>query len=480
LQKELGIKMDKITKLKTREIIDDFAKEVTKAKRKGLPPDKTVIDFRNERRHGIERDIYYVPLELLRYRKDNGRISSDILNYEKAKVLLDEKRKESQKIIRQFLEEKDKEKTEELKRSIKHEGQREPAIITCDGFLINGNRRKMVMEILAEDPKHRGDPKLTDMKVVILPSIGEEGGPPTLKEIEEIENRYQLQSEAKAEYYAFDRALSMRRKIEVGMTLEEQLRDDPIYAGLVPKEFKKAVQTFKDSFLNPLECVDRYLSNLGRDGLYSTISKGLGDPEGRWQAFLDYYNYVYKRLLDDKKRHKHGISEEEVGKIEDIAFKIIRMRQVRGLPGITKVHDVMRKMHAWLGKKESKKELMKLIDISLGLPKKETMDDKGREYSERTIDTMWGQTYSAEINRQLIKAVNNFEYKKGQETPINLLKAALKKLDHDDMKPEYVKISEIPAAMKLAESVKVRAKEIVNEFYHYKKDHDKLKQKYNK
>ena len=122
---------------------------------------------------------------------------------------------------------------------------------------------------------------------------------------------------------------------------------------------------------------------------------------------------------------------------------------------------------------------MKLIDITLDLPKKETVDDKGREYTERIVDGIWGQKHSAVINRQLIKAANNFEHKKDQETPINLLKTALKKLDHDDMKPDYVKISEIPTAMKLAESVKVRAKEIINEFYRYKKEHDKFKQKYN-
>jgi len=465
--------MDKITKQKTREIIDEFRNEIEKAKRKGLPPDKAVIDFRNERRHGIERDIYYVPIELLRYRKDNGRISSDVLNYEKAHGLLDEKSEEAQKKIRHFLEEKDKEKTEDLKRSIKHEGQREPAIITCDGFLINGNRRKMVIEIL-------GDPKLTTMKVVILPGRDDEGGPPTLKEIEEIENRYQLQSEAKAEYYAFDRALSMRRKMGVEMTLEEQLRDDPIYAGLAPKEFKKAVHTFEDNFLKPLECVDRYLSNLGRDGLYSTISKGLGDPEGRWQAFLDYYNCVYKRLIDDKKRHKHGISEDEIGKIEDVAFKVIRMRQVQGLPNITKVHDVMRKMYSWLGKEDSKKELLKLTNIPLDLAKEEIVNDKGIEYSERTVDSIWGQKHRTVVNKQLIKAINHFDYKKEQETPINLLETALKKLCHDAMKPDSVKISEIPKAMKLAENIKTRAKEIVNEFYRYKKEHDKLKQKGNK
>ena len=102
--------MGKITKPIVREIIEDFAQDIRERKTKGLPPTKTVIDFRNERRNGIEREIHYVPIELLRYRKDNGRIASDILGYEKDNGVLDEKNEEAQKMIREFLEHKDKEK----------------------------------------------------------------------------------------------------------------------------------------------------------------------------------------------------------------------------------------------------------------------------------------------------------------------------------------------------------------------------------
>lgn len=116
--------------------------------------------------------------------------------------LLDEKDDQAQEVIARFLEEKDPEKTEALRRSIMHAGQLEPAIITCDGFLINGNRRKMVMDKL-----HREFPQNEEfayMKVVILPGKDEKGGPPTLLEIEKIENRYQLQSDGKSEYYGYE------------------------------------------------------------------------------------------------------------------------------------------------------------------------------------------------------------------------------------------------------------------------------------
>jgi hypothetical protein len=212
--------MDDITKSKAREIIDNFAEAIAAVKVRSSPPKEDVINFRFEKRDKIPRTRYEVPIEFLRYRKDNGRISSDILNYEKDKGFLVEESSKAQEIIRQFLEEKDKERTEDLMSSIEHAGQDLPAIITCDGFLINGNRRKMVMEKLLK--KYPGDPRFKTMKVVILPGKGEEGGPPTIREIEEIENRYQLQSDGRAEYYAFDRALSMRHKSKIGMSLEEQ------------------------------------------------------------------------------------------------------------------------------------------------------------------------------------------------------------------------------------------------------------------
>ena len=126
--------MGKLTKPVVREIIEDFAEEISLRKTKGLPPKETAINFRKELSEGVTRDIYLIPIELLRYRKDNGRIASDIFAYEKDNGILDEKSEEAQEIIRGFLEHKDKEKTDELKRSIIHEGQRDPAIITCDGF----------------------------------------------------------------------------------------------------------------------------------------------------------------------------------------------------------------------------------------------------------------------------------------------------------------------------------------------------------
>jgi hypothetical protein len=459
--------MKKLTTERTREIITDLAKEIKRRAHSGPKPTKTVIDFRTDRASGKERVVFFVPVELLLYRKDNGRIASDVLSYERNRGKIVETSEEGQAILRKFLEEKDKEKTEELKRSIHHDDQREPAIITCDGFLINGNRRKMVFEML----------KLHEMKVVILPGEDDvgEGGPPTLKEIEQIENRYQLQSDGKAEYSDFDRALSMKRKIECGISLEEQLRDDPQYAHLEKKEFERAVEKISNEFLQPLECIDRYLEWLKREGLYNTVSTGLGDKEGRWQAFLDYHQFVYKKLREPKELLKLNLREDEVGKVEDVAFKLIRKRDFSEIG--PKVHKLMRDLPDLLKNADAKRELLKINQIKPDLPKEKQRDAEGNEYDERTLDRIWGAENKTQIFRHLATARNLYASKSELETPLRLLETALTKLTHKDMDPTAVNALEYEEAMKLTQQIQKEAKGLEHEFFNLKKDRDNLKTK---
>lgn len=465
-----------ITKPIVREIIQDFASEIKKRKRTGVKPSFEVIFFREEHRKNIERPVYEVPIELLRFRKDNGRIASDIIGYEKNYGPLLEKSDDAQAVIREYLEKKDPPKTIELINSIKHSSQRNAAIITADGFLINGNRRKVAIEKLWEETK---DERYHWMKVVILPGVDDEGGPPTIKEVEQIENRYQLQSEGKSEYYNFDRALSIRRKIDLGMTLEEQLRDDPNFVKLPQKEFIKVVRKYEDEFIKPLECIDRYLEQLVREGLYYTISTGISDREGRWQAFLDYYNHVKTKLDDEYKRNKYTIiKEDETGEAEEIAFKIIRKREFKDLP---KVHKIMRDLPKWFNNEESKKELFNLLEINNELPYDDCYDEDGNEYDERKKDQIWSAKHSTKLHRHVKNAQRIVEHERERETPITLMDAAIKKLEHENMDLTSIEILE---NYKLVREKLVKIQEIAcnleSEWYNLKKNINKLKDKFGK
>jgi hypothetical protein len=461
--------MTKIATDKERNIIDDFAEEIKKRATKTATPKKTVIDFRNETKDCNERDVYVVPIELLRFRKDNGRIASDVLSYEKNYGPLSETRKEDQEIIEKFLYDKDRDKTDELMKSLIHSGQREPAIITCDGFLINGNRRKMAFEKLFQ--ANPGNENFKSMRVVILPGKGEAGGPPTLKEIELIENRYQLQSDGKAEYYNFDRALSMRHKMQLGISLEEQLRDDPNFAALPGKEFKKATKKISDEYLGPLECVDKYLDYLGRQGLYNTVSEG---REGRWQAFIDYYQSVHKKIYDDKQRIKMRVKEDEIGKIENAAFKIIRKKD---LPDLGKVHAIMRDFPRILSEPGAKEEILKIAEIDDNIPSKERYDKDGNELELRDQDKIWCGINGQEIIKRLKKAKGTTDYINETETPLELLEAAIKKLNHNKMDLSAIQLVDINKAMDLIRNLRERIRVLEGEAYHISKNYKKMMSK---
>jgi hypothetical protein len=462
-----------MTKPSPREIIEDFAKEIRERRLKTAKPSKEVINFRDDVSAGHEREVWRVPIQILRYRKDNGRIASDVLDYERNVGVLDEKDDQAQALIRQFLEEKDPERTAVLTKSVLHAGQQEPAIITCDGFLINGNRRKMVMEkLLKGDPNNE---KFAYMKVVILPDRNEEGGPPTLLEIEKIENRYQLQSDGKSEYYGFDRALSIKRKIDLGFSLEEQLRDDPRFAGATKAQIDKAVADYTKNYLDPIACVDRYLKQFRRDGLYRSISTGMSDPEGRWQAFIDYSN-TYNRCFSNPKRLLEcGIEEDEIGAIEEAAFNIIRLRVV---PDMDKVHVIMRKLPKYCRTKEGKKAIKKIAEeVEPVLGRGECVGPKGQQLTLSEMDAKWAAKHQRVITWQLKKAAQSHETLREKETPIELLEAALKKLNHEDMDLTSIVIGDFAKARQLAGNIKNRANDLENQIYHYEKNLKKLTEK---
>jgi hypothetical protein len=457
-----------------RYVIEEFAKEIANA-RIAVTNDRPV-PFRDDKIKQKIRQSYKVPIELLRFRKDNGRIASDVLTWENSKGPLDETTEFAQATIKRFLELKDPEPTEELMNSLYKEGQDEKAIITVDGFLINGNRRKMALEKLLD--KYRGNEKFKYLEVVILPGPNDKEPPPTLLEIEQLENRLQYHRKGEAVYYNFDKALSVKRKKEIGMSIEEQLRDDPNYFTLPESELKKKVKEFEEEYLYPLECIDKYLEYLNRPGHYNTISEGRGDNEGRWQAFLDYYKLVYKKLIDEKQRIKLGIQEDEVGKIENAAFKIIRKRELTGVN--KKAHQIMRDIPKLLSNINSKKELLELAKIDFQLPKEETTGEDGKQYDEKTKDIIWGEKYGELIIWKVKKAYDFFDQKKEHDTPIELLNAALIKLNHSNMDVKAIELDRLDEAMKLTRSIQIRGNELEHLLYDEKKNIKKLSDKFKK
>jgi hypothetical protein len=466
--------MNKNLKNQPRLVIEEFVQEIANAKIE-ISNDKP-IPFRDDKvKHNI-RKAYKVPIEYLRFRKDNGRIASDVLTWENSKGPLNETTDFAQSTLKRFLELKDPEPTEELVNSLSKDGQDEKAVITVDGFLINGNRRKMAFEKLLD--KNPGEERFKYLEVVILPGPTDKEPATTLLDIEQLENRLQYHRRGEAVYYNFDKALSVKRKIEMGMSIEEQLLDDSNYHNLSQSDLRKKVKEFDEEYLKPLECIDKYLEYLNRPGHYNTISEGRGDSEGRWQAFLDYYKLVYKKLNDEKQRIRMGIQEDEIGKIENAAFRIIRKRELTGLN--KKAHQVMRDIPKLLSNPSAKRELFELAKIDFQLPSEETTDEDGKQVDEKTKDIIWGNKNAEKVIWRVKKAYDFFDQKKEQDTPIDLLNAALDKLNHANMDVSAIELNRLEETMKLTRDIQTRANELEHLMYDAKKNIRKLKTKFKK
>ena len=438
--------MSEIKQSKTHEIIEDFAKEINRKKFSVGNPSTHIINFRDDRVAKNARGIFKVPIGLLLFRKNNGRIASDVLDYEKTHGYLDEKSEEGQKKLCSFLENKDPEKKDILREDIAHGGQQDPAIITCDGFLINGNRRKMVMEQLKQ--MRPADERFKYMKVVILPGPKDEGGSPALLEIERLENRYQLQNEGKSEYYGLDRALSIKRKVDAGLSLKDQVMDNPSHANKDDKGIRKAVKEIEKEYLKPLECVDRYLAQFKQSGKYHAISTGRGDREGRWQAFVDYSNTYETKFSNSSYLIQNNIEQEEIGDIQAAAFDIIRLRHIPGMP---KVHSIMRDIHKYCSKSDGKEAICKIS---------QKVDSEWP-----ATDDEWATKHKKNIIYHLKQADKAYNQEKERETPIGLLDAALKKLNHKDMDLNNIETNDYKKARNLSVAIQKRSKDLEGQIY---------------
>lgn len=440
-----------------RKVSQNLKHALETSKISASPPDTAVIDYLNELQEKHPRPVELIATKILKFRKDNGRIKAEVESYEKTNsVILDEESEEGQEILKQFLIKNDKDRNTELKKLLIHKGQKDPAIITCDGFLINGNRRKMALEELFVEKDQ--DSKYEMMRVVILP----EGV--TELDILKIENRYQLQGEGKSEYHGLNRALTIKRNEDKGFTLRAQLKDDPKYHDLSTRELQKVEDDYKKRYLKPLECVDRYLKLFDRQGLYNLISESVNDKDGRWQAFIDYSLFYDGILNNPSKQVEYKIKDTEVRKIENSIFKIIRKRSLNSKElesAIGKLHDFVRKAPKYLKNQEAKKFLLKIADdVQEDIPESLKSNKDGERYDDREIDEKWGLHFKNEILGNLIQAHKIIANQSERDKPLELLEDALKKLNHENLNIDNMDVKYYEQAMDLTKKISSKTDEI--------------------
>jgi hypothetical protein len=162
-----------------------------------------------------------------------------------------------------------------LRKDIVNEGQRQPAIITYDGYVLNGNRRLAALR----------DEGTQYMDCVVLPKDA------MPRDLYELELDLQMAKETKAEYNWVDELLHIRYGID-------ELGED---VSVVAKNMRRKKQEIK-SKIGMLHLVDFYLEWLGKPDQHYLV----GDKDE--QVFGDLEKYTRKLKYPEKQK----IFREEV------------------------------------------------------------------------------------------------------------------------------------------------------------------------
>ena len=110
--------------------------------------------------------VYRIPLDLLYYNNQNGRIGTWISKYEAENGPISDLSLEEYNLkIEDFIIKSDKGKFKETKDNIRDLSQMEPGVVLADGRVIDGNRRFTCLRQLARET---GNQKFNYFEAVIL------------------------------------------------------------------------------------------------------------------------------------------------------------------------------------------------------------------------------------------------------------------------------------------------------------------------
>lgn len=155
-------------------------------------------------------DVYEIPLELLYYNDQNGRINTLYKKYSSTHGLISPKpgNSEYNKIFEEFICDSNNQAMKNTKQSIEEKTQQEPGVVLPDGRVIDGNRRFTALRMLERERKI---PQC--FNAVILPL--NKDSKTDEKIIKELELDLQLGREERVSYDPIDRIFDVYNTIEV-------------------------------------------------------------------------------------------------------------------------------------------------------------------------------------------------------------------------------------------------------------------------
>ncbi len=243
--------------------------------------------------------VYRFPTELLRYNIRNGRFAAEYAALvSKQGRELDPNNKKDSSELRKLLLTLNPKQTEILKADLIRIGQLEPGIITFDGYVINGNRRMAIFELLSEET---GEPRWSYIEMALLPhSVSE-------KDLWRLEANLQFSRDEKVDYGPINTLLKFREGIKAGLSSKQIAAS--MFGGFKEREIIDSLERLK--------LIDNYLEYIGKKNDY-VFAEGINEH------FIDLSKFI-------SKQRKNGLDALELNKMTKIAFDMIKTRKLRHL-----------------------------------------------------------------------------------------------------------------------------------------------------
>ena len=205
---------------------------------------------------------YEIPMDLIIYNVENGRIASLVKSYERERSSLNPEKDEDSKQIAQFLYDSNDIANKKTKRNIVANGQLETGIITCDGVLVDGNRRVSLMRQILSDSSFSTSERARceKFRAIVLPEDADK------KEILRLETTFQMGADEKVGYNAIEKYLHAQDLADQGFSTSD-----------ISEFMNLDGATEVTKLLEIKQLIDEYLEYFGLDGLYTRLPKGFED-----------------------------------------------------------------------------------------------------------------------------------------------------------------------------------------------------------
>ncbi len=338
---------------------------------KSLETDRVIVQGKVKR-----LPIYQFQTNELVYNRANGRIKSEIFNKESSlgRILKDDL-KEDQDIFREILSSISQLENQKISKDIYEKGQLKPGIITCDGIVINGNRRKAILENLYSE--HEQEERLKYIECQVLPRNIKKS------ELWLIEAGIQMSAEQQLDYSPINNMLKFKEGINSGLTPSEMA--SRIY-GVQGSDIEEDLER--------LSLIDEYLEEfLEKKNRYYLVD-GLNEHFINLQKIL-----AWAKKPRGPTRIDWNFDSSDVNELKLVIFYYIRLKIQ---------HLRIRDMKELFGRKLSWDELRRTLDIDIRDDYKVTPIDEEDEYfTEEESDVSNSGAFSdAQIQSDKIEEKN--------------------------------------------------------------------------